>query len=761
LATAACVCLLALTLGGCAAASAYRAGMALVERGDTQAGLAKLREAAVLEPRSTTYQLAYKSTLERLLVSTADEAERLMRLGQADEAERAWRRALAVDDRNERALKGLQRIDMQRRHERQLRQAEEAWARKDPVGARAALRPVLVEDPGHERARELSRRLEEARQRPAAPSALAAAQRKPVNVEFRDMPLRAVFDVIARASGLNFVFDKDVRTDQKTSLQLKNTTVEAAVQMVLLTNQLEQRVLDGNSILVYPNTPAKAKDYQPLSVRTFYLTNADAKAVAGTLKTLLKSRDIAVDEKLNLLIVRDTPEAVRLAEKVVALHDVADPEVMLEVEILEVKRSRLQELGVRLPQQLSLVPLPAAEGGTLTLGQLRDLDASRIGVTVSPISLQARAQSSDANILANPRIRARNREKAKILIGERVPNISTTATATGFVSESVAYVDVGLKLDVEPVVYPDNEVVIKVGLEVSNIINQQQTKTGTLAYHLGTRNASTVLRLKDGENQVLAGLINDEDRRAADGIPLLRDVPLIGRLFGVRSGDSTKTEIMLSITPKVLRNLPPRDAGELDFDSGTESNLGLRNPAVSEPGTPLPGRAEQPGLAGQVRQSGPGSQVDQAGTRQDGTASARAVSLAWQGPGRPRGGELVTLQLAVETEQPLLGLPVVVGFDPQALEFVGAVEGDFLRRGGARTSFASRLDADGQLAVQAMRHGDTGVAGAGVLAALTFRAVGAPEVESRVHLLSATPFGAAGQPVGFTPPQPHSVSMAP
>jgi general secretion pathway protein D len=152
---------------------------------------------------------------------------------------------------------------------------------------------------------------------------------------------------------------------------------------------------------------------------------------------------------------------------------------------------------------------------------------------------------SDVNLLANPRIRARNREKAKILIGDRVPNITSTITATGFSSESITYIDVGLKLDFEPTIYLDNEVAIKVTLEVSNIVDKVTTKTGTVAYQIGTRTASSVLRLKDGENQLLAGLISDEDRRTASKLPFLGDIPILGRLFGSHSDEGIKTEIVL------------------------------------------------------------------------------------------------------------------------------------------------------------------------------------------------------------------------
>jgi general secretion pathway protein D len=358
---------------------------------------------------------------------------------------------------------------------------------------------------------------------------------------------------------------------------------------LLLTNQLEQRVVDANTIVIYPNTPAKLREYQHLAVRTFLLATADAKVVANTIRTIVKSRDVVVDEKLNMIIMRDSPEAIRIAERLVLLHDAPEPEVMLEVEVLEVKRSRLLALGVTWPGQASLTPLSSGTRGNLTLQDLRNLNASTIGVAIDPMTIQAQQQVNDSNLLANPRIRARNREKAKVLIGDRLPTITSTSTATGFVAETVTYIDAGLKLDVEPTIYPDGEVAIRIALDVSNIVSQIQTRSGTIAYQLGTRSASTTLRLKDGENQVLAGLIQDDERISANRVPGLGAVPVLGRLFGGQTDENNKTEIVLSITPRLLRNVQRPDAAMANFESGTEATL--RSPSQTSAGPASAGEA--------------------------------------------------------------------------------------------------------------------------------------------------------------------------
>ena len=323
-------------------------------------------------------------------------------------------------------------------------------------------------------------------------------------------------------------------------------------------------------------------------VKSFYLGNADAKSSMIMLKTLLKMRDIHVDDRLNLLVIRDTPEAIRLAEKIIAAQDLAEPEVMLDVEVLEVKRGRLLDLGVQYPSQFSLLNLPPStttslvdgivtnttpSAPVLTIDSLRHIARSDIAISPTP-AVNFRKDNSDVNILANPRIRVKNREKAKIHIGDKVPVITSNTTATGVVSESVSYLDVGLKLDVEPSVLMREDVQIKVGLEVSNIVREIRSNSGTLTYQIGTRNAGTTLRLKDGETQVLAGLISDEDRSSSNRIPGLGDIPLLGRLFSNQRDERSKTEIVLLITPRILRSDASRLPVLTEFRGGTENAIG-------------------------------------------------------------------------------------------------------------------------------------------------------------------------------------------
>lgn len=597
--------LLALALlAGCATDQAFREGERLVREGRTEEGLKQLEQAVREQPGNVQYRTALVRTREAHVARLLLEADTALRAGQLDEAQARYREVLRLHPENPRAPAGLAAVETVRRNEGLMREAEAALTREDFEAARQRLRAVLAQTPDHAKAAALLKQVDERAGRPQGVQIpqLAPSHRRPVTLEFRDAPLRSVFDALSRQSGLNFVFDKDVRTDTRTTVFARNTAVADAIDMILATSQLNKKVLNANTLLIFPNQPAKLREYEELVVRAFFLANLEAKSALALVKTLTKSRDVYVDEKLNLLFVRDTPDAIRLVEKILAVADQAEPEVMLEVEILEVKRSRLLELGLQWPNQFSVLAretqtsvapigqttqqIQTKVNAPLTIELLKKLSAEDILLGPTP-TVNLRKDDADVNLLANPRIRVRNKEKAKIHIGDKVPVITSNVTATGVTSESVSYLDVGLKLDVEPQVYLQGEVAMKVGLEVSNIVQQVKSAGGSLTYQLGSRNANTVLRLKDGETQVLAGLISDEERAAASKVPGLGDLPILGRLFSTQRDDRNKTEIVLLITPRILRNLERPELAQAEFFAGTEGAVSDR-PLLLRPGRPVP-----------------------------------------------------------------------------------------------------------------------------------------------------------------------------
>jgi len=575
---------------GCAVQSPTQAGRTLMEQGQTDAGLQALEALARSAPNNLEYKTAFL-TGQRLA------AQSWLAQAQARAQRKDWTAASALLERvlslypdDDLARRALLRVRQQERVAHTLAQGQQAAQAKDWESARSYAQAVLRDDATHLDAQALqATALEKIAIAANSTSALSKAFRQPISLEFRDASVRQIFESLARGSGLNFVLDKDIKPELKASLLVRNTTIEEALNLLLVSNQLEKQVVNANTIIVFPNTPGKLKDYQELNVRTFPLMFNEAKAVGAAIKTLFKGRDVVVDDKLNALIARDTPEMLDMLERLVATYDVPESEVMLELEVLEVARDRLETLGIKWPTALSLSPLASASGVGLTLADLQNLNPSTTGVGLGSLQLNAQKTDTDVNLLANPRIRVLSREKAKIMIGDKIPVLTTVTTPQGGSSETVTYMDVGLKLEVEPVIYRGNDVTIKLGLEVSNALNPQTSKLGSTYYTIGTRNATTVLRLHDGENQVLAGLINNEDRKTADKVPGFGDLPGLKRIFGSSADSDKRSEIVLSITPRIVRNSQRPEGRFSEFRSGTESRAfgggvvgsgGLAAPAV-------------------------------------------------------------------------------------------------------------------------------------------------------------------------------------
>lgn len=618
-----CAALALALVAACASDALITDARALRNEGRMDEALASLEKATREDPQNHAYRSEYFRLREVAVAQWLVQADSLRAAARFETAAELYRRVLKYDPANARATQGLAQTEVDVRHRALLAEVDKLVKAEKYRDARDVLAPVLAENPAQREARQLQRLIEEKTTKPAvALLQLRSSVTKPISLELKEVPLRTVFDVLARAANLNFLFDKDVRADQRTTIVVRDAQVEDVIRLILATNQLEQKVLNETTALIYPNTPQKLREYQDLVVKSFYLSNADVKQTANLIRTILKTRDIFIDEKLNLLVMKDTPNAIRLAEKLIAAQDLAEPEVMLEVEVLEIGYNRLLDLGIRFPGSLgvSLVGGASAAGasgtpGVLTLPEARSRDQNLVSLTFTdPLFLFSLRQTDGrTNLLANPRIRVKNKEKAKIHIGDRVPVITTTAAvAGGFVSQSVSYLDVGLQLEVEPLIYLEDDVGIKVGLEVSSITNTiNPPGGGTLVYQIGTRKTNTVLRLKDGETQILAGLINDEDRRSASRVPGLGDFPVLGRLFSSTSDTINKTEIVLLITPKLMRTIARPDARTTEFAAGTEaSSSGGPLGATSSPSsfTPVqpaaPVSVPSPGTSGTPPQGG-------------------------------------------------------------------------------------------------------------------------------------------------------------
>jgi len=527
----------------------------------------KSRKAFEKQPEST--KLRKDKHLNQALAANElnEQAMRARQRGEFAEAQRLYDLVLTFEPDNQTAHANKQLVINEMEQYAKLEKARQLSNANQIDQAKKQVHEVLLESPQNKSALILDTQLNKLQG--AAnnePPQLKLDSAKPVSLELRDANIKVVFEALSRVTGINFILDKDIKPETKANIFVKNMPVEQAIEMVLSSNGLQKKVLSENTALIFPGSPQKLKDYQDLKIRSFYLNNTSAKQASAMLKTMLKTKDIVIDERINMIVMRDTPEAVRIAEKLVMAADIADAEVVLDIEVLEVSRSRIQELGILYPNKLAVI---GAETG-LTLEALKAVNSTTLGISPNP-ALNFRKEVGDVNVLSNPRIRVKNNEKAKVLVGDKIPIITTTSTANVGVAENVTYVDVGLKLDVEPRVTLDDYVNIKVGLEVSSLGERTVTRNGAVIFNIGTRSADTVLRLKDGETQILAGLISDSERSSSSRVPGLGDIPILGRLFANQEDRRNKTEIVLAITPRVVTNLALPKAEVSEYWSGTET----------------------------------------------------------------------------------------------------------------------------------------------------------------------------------------------
>jgi len=721
----------------------HREGRALLEAGNVEEGLSKLEQASRLNPTNLEYRQSYFRQREIALRRLFSLAATARNQNKWAEAEALYRRMLAIDPQNPRVVAALSSLATERQHRQMLGEAEDAFKKGNVPLAEAKVRSVLAENGSNREAQFLLRRIEERSLRAAAAGPqLSASLKEAITLEFRDVMLRQIFEAISRSTGLNFVFDRDVRQDARTTIFVRNSSIEDVLRFVLVTNQLEKKVLSENTILVYPNTQAKLRDYQDLVTKSFYLANADAKATANMVKSLVKTRDMYVDDKLNLLVIRDTPEAIRMAERLIANQDLAEPEVMLELEVLEVSSSLLYDLGIRYPDSLS-VGLVGAAGtpGAITLNEWRNRSSDLVRLTVpNPfIGLSLHNELGRSNVLANPRIRVKNKDKAKIHIGDKVPVITSTTTATGVVSESVTYLDVGLKLEIEPLVFLEDDVGIKVALEVSNIVREIRSSTGSLTYQVGTRNAVTSLRLKDGETQILGGLINEDERKTVTQVPGLGDLPVVGRLFGEHTDNASKSEIVLLITPRVVRNLSRPQLQFEEFPSGTDAAIGAA-PLVLQTVS-----ASANALAAQIPNTAPAT-------------NGGSPKVILQAPLSIPTGREFEVQIGLESAQPARSGLLDFAFDASRLRFVGAEPGALLAEADPTAAFrATAPEGIGRLNINFTSKSD--LKGRGELAKLRFQVLDTPGVPPSIRLEAGSITTAAGNVANAQLPAPLVLSV--
>ncbi|MBI4887590.1 MAG: hypothetical protein HY824_10890, partial [Acidobacteria bacterium] len=388
---------------------------------------------------------------------------------------------------------------------------------------------------------------------------LPSDARLPASLTFRDASARDIYTALTRFANLNVVFDPQFR-DQPVTIDLRNAGVADALESLSTATRSFYRVTAQRTITVVPDTPAKRTEYEEEIVRTFYLSNADVKETLDLLRIVIDNRRLAPITATNALSIKDTPERVAAAARLIMAIDKARPEVVIDVELLEIDRTRLREYGLQIasPGSPGINGAADANRDDLTVRNLRNLTQSGVFLANVP-ALFYRLLKTDSNTrtLANPQLRTSEGMTASARFGERVPVPVTTFApiATGGVAQqpitSFNYENIGVNIDISPRTHHDDEVTLALKILVSSISG---TGFGGLPT-FGNREISTVIRLRDGETNLLAGLIRDDERRVADGIPGLSDLPVVGKLFSHNRRETQETDIVLTLTPHIVRVL--------------------------------------------------------------------------------------------------------------------------------------------------------------------------------------------------------------
>ena len=433
----------------------------------------------------------------------------------------------------------------------------------------------------------------------------------PSSLIFRDASTRDVYTVIARYANLSIVFDPTFR-DSRITIDLSNIALDQALAAIAASTQSFYKVTAQRTITVIPDTAAKRREYEDEVVRTFYLSNADLKETIDLLRIVVDARRIAPLTANNAITIKDTPERVAAAGRIIQAIDKARPEVVIDVELLEVNRTRLLEYGLQFASPTSnptgIDGLANANRDNLTLQNLTNLSKSDIVLTNLP-ALYYRLLKSDSNsrTLANPQLRTSEGVAAQARFGEQVPVPVTTFSpiATGGVAQqpitSFQYQNIGVNIDITPRMHHDDDVTLQLKLVVTSLLGSGFGGLPTFA----NREITTQIRLRDGETNLLAGLIRDDERTSLDGIPGLSDLPVIGHMFAKSHKDTTQTDVVMMLTPHIIRVLDLNQDDLRPFRVSNDANAPLidlpiiQTPPVTIP-PPAPTPAPQPGPPAQT-----------------------------------------------------------------------------------------------------------------------------------------------------------------
>ncbi|HNI69231.1 MAG TPA: secretin N-terminal domain-containing protein [Nitrospira sp.] len=769
-----CRAAIALTiLAGCLTLTACGAlNSADVKRGDQHLAAGNWEEASVAyrqalkdDPFEPSLQNKYRVARERAAAAHDERGRQLLKDHQFDQAAEEFKRALTIEPTSKEYESGLTEA-------LRLREARDRYREAERLAQLGRVSEAMA---GYMRAVELDPSYKDALDGVARLSAEQHAadrddrQKQPVTLQFRNAGLKEVVEALGKAAHVNFVFDKDVRNDPIT-VSLEEKPFDEALSLVLNSNSLFAQKAGPTLFIISPNTKQKQEQYQDLMIRTFYLSSAKAKDMVALLKSMLDVKHIHGNEALNTIVVRDQPEKVELAEKIIQANDREDSEVLFDVEVLEVNRTVDQQYGLSYPKQIAAAMVPPGFTGTIageiaqqfTYRNLASLGQDNYLFKLpTNVQLDFFKQITDAKTLAAPKVRVLNNKKAEVNIGDKQPILLSTTNvlpgqaATGAVPTtstvtSIEFRDTGVKLTVEPNIHLANELSLKMKIEVirlgDTVLLQQSPPISQFKF--GNRSAETMLNVRDGETIVLGGLLQEEDRRTKVTIPWIGDIPFLGNLLSSFKTQRVTTEVILTITPHIVNSLRlPGPQGQA-FWSGTESVYSTAPLFAMQP-KQVAARVALPTATGTVSEKSVSKKSKAGGATPESTTQGLQLSL------QPAD---VTVQVDKEVRVDVMAAhaqgfdteTLTLEFDPKVLEFRDATLGEVLgtEAGKAPVAATSSL-ADGVVELRLHRS-----AGAtkddGRLLRVTFLAKTPGVSTVRLHTAKHTGADTSQEPVDVT-----------
>lgn len=549
-------------LASCTAHERYLdKGRHYMDAGEWDKGVQFYQEAIQQFPESTEAKLMLKNARWHASHAHTAAGEAFLKGGKFNDAIAELQLALAMDPFNRRAGQLVEKARARRQAEYHLKEGRNFLKGRQYRQAREAFQKALAADPESEEARRLLDYFKPARKKHLT-YGLTLNNPAPISLKFKNTPITSVFEVLSSITGINFIFDRDLK-DTSVTLFMTDVPFERFLSVLLGTHGLDAKVVDPKTLIVFPATPNKEKEYQDLQIRTFYLAHVDAKTVQEMLAKVLKNQNIIVNEKLNAVILRAPKSAMELASRIIAANDRPVAEVMLNVEILEANRTKEQQLGLEFnPTSVTMGVGESAESvsNDATFAErasayaLSRISSKEMMLSVPTATLNFLKQDGDTRILANPQIRAKNGSPSRIHIGERVPlRTNRRVETTGVVTFDFQYFDIGVKLNATPTINMHGEITLEIVLEISTLGPNLGTSEDP-QYAILTRTAQSVLTVFDGEAVIIGGLISDEERESVRSVPYLGEVPVVGRIFSNKNYDDKRTDVLMAITPVVLRD---------------------------------------------------------------------------------------------------------------------------------------------------------------------------------------------------------------